>query len=426
MNTITLGSCDVGKKPSDPKDFLKYYHGNEDGKFGTILKDSLQLRDDSRTEWKSFKEKEGNEVIKLQQFLKRAGFMPRATVDGVFGYVTQAATRLFQEYVRTVKGEAGMVPDGRVGPITWKYINEQWGPAEICDWGRGWTATGPSQVSDEYQKWISLLKRAREHYKQQLNASLILSKVESYTRNSDTKKLDDWAFSTQDNPKEEIHLIGITKENQNRHLVDELDDIFILLINGMVFKFWGSTDPRVKGKLDKPFLVEGQHKYRFGWHRLSKDEKGRYLIYRAFKPYKYGVLVVRNDRSDTTMAMDSADIERGLETNYTINIHWSGFGISNWSDGCQVIAGKSYINNRNEVVDCTSFAAGTYGDLNTLGEAKTKGAYNVLTDLILCYAPPNTDHINYTLGRESSLIELDPVFGKDFLSKTLQELQAVD
>ena len=423
MNTITLGSCDVGKKPADLRDFLKYYHSNEEGRFGKILQDSVQLRDDSRTEWKDFQEKEGNEVARLQEFLKKAGFMPRATVDGVFGYVTQAATRLFQEYVRTIKNEASMIPDGRVGPQTWKYINEHWDPNEICEWGKSWTPSGPKSVSEEYQVWLDLLKKAHNHYGSRVEESAVLSGVEAYTGNTDTRKFKSWTLKNIEDTKDQIHLIGVTNDRDTRHLSDALDDIFVLLLNGMVFKFWGSTDPRIKGKLDKPFLVEGQHKYRFGWHRLSKDSKGRYLAYRAFRPYAYGVLVARNSKVDQTL--DYEDIDKGLERNYTINIHWSGYGISNWSDGCQVIVGKSYLNNRDEVVDCQGFAARNYGELNASKPVRTKGAYNVLTDLILCYAPPDTDHINYTLGRESSLNELDSSFGSDWMGNTLGKLKKV-
>ncbi|MCB9332882.1 MAG: hypothetical protein H6574_17570 [Lewinellaceae bacterium] len=50
--------------------------------------------------------------------------MPKAAVDGVFGYATQAATRLFQEYIRSVDGQKDIgTPDGVVGPLTWSFVD---------------------------------------------------------------------------------------------------------------------------------------------------------------------------------------------------------------------------------------------------------------------------------------------------------------
>ncbi|MBK9016947.1 MAG: hypothetical protein IPM82_24395 [Saprospiraceae bacterium] len=174
----------------------------------------------------------------------------------------------------------------------------------------------------------------------------------------------------------------------------------MLLIKGMVFKFWGSTDPSqgVAGKrLDEPFLIEGQHIYRFGWHKVSDAQQ----VYRALKPAKYGVLVFRDRDNDNSLT--PADIAKGLDAtpNNSINIHWSGKGETNYSAGCQVIAGQSYSNHEGKVIDCTAFASPGYADLKN---GKTWGAYNVFTDLVLCYAPEGVNTIAYTLARDESFL----------------------
>ncbi len=404
MSTLLLGKFDSGKKPPELKQFLKPYH--MDG----LLLDKQSFRDDDNTKWRHFSEAPGNQVAALQEFLKAAGFMPRATADGVFGYVTQAGTRLFQEYVRTIEGISEMVPDGIVGNTTMKHIDRWQAAGFVSEWGECWDPNGPGNRSPEYDKWIGLLEKAKIHYLQ--NPHPILTQVSLFNKPTDTRKVSEWEFD----PKE-VHLIGIRRAQDSRQHKRENDDIFILLINGLVFKFWGSTDPSqsLSDRKDEAFLVEGQHKYRFGWHKIFNEAK----IYRALKPYQNGVLVYR-DRDDDN-ALTETDLKSGLDpvTNNTINIHWSGIGSTNFSAGCQVIAGRSYINNRDQVIDCSSFAAASYGIPN-----KTKGAYNVLTDLILCYARPDTNYMYYTLGREESL-KLDAALGTDYALETLERMRHI-
>ncbi|MBI5917582.1 MAG: hypothetical protein HY842_19610, partial [Bacteroidetes bacterium] len=97
----------------------------------------------------------------------------------------------------------------------------------------------------------------------------------------------------------------------------------------------------------------------------------------------------------------AADIAKGLDSkpNGSINIHWSGKGETNYSAGCQVIAGQSYFNHEDKLIDCSAFASPGYSDL---AKGKTRGAYNMLTDLILCYAPEGVQTITYTLSRDES------------------------
>ncbi len=157
-------------------------------------------------------------------------------------------------------------------------------------------------------------------------------------------------------------------------------------------------------KPDEAFLVEGQHNCKYGWHHGT---------YRALKPYGPGVLVYR-DRDDDN-ALTDTDLDIGLDqrANNSINIHWSGIGLSNWSAGCQVIAGQSYINHNNDSIQCIK-----HGENN-----KRKGAYNVLADLIVCYSEKDVDHIYYTLGRDGSL-DLNSFFGIDnYVAATIQKME---
>ena len=383
MKTVRLGSCDTGKRPSDAEDFLTSYHD-----LG-ILKGKKSFRDEDRGKWNHLREVSGQNVAELQQFLFEAGFMGRMATEGIFDYITQASTRLFQEYVRTVEKKANLVPDGIVGPATWNHIERWKSNGQVSEWG---TASA-AKPTPEYSKWMGMLKKAKDHYSRRVDP--ILNQVNTHASTSDTIRPADWNTES-----DEIHLIGIRRNFDRAEDVRTNDDVFILLIKGLVFKFWGSTDPnqQMADRTDEAFLVEGQHLYRFGWHKMWSDAK----VYRALKPFKHGVLVFR-DRDDNN-ALNEHDLNKGLDNdpNRTINIHWSGIGSSNWSAGCQVLVGKSYINHLDEVVDCSSFAARNYGELNNTFK-KTKGAYNLCADLVLSYAEPKINRVYYTLGREESL-----------------------
>lgn len=411
MAVLYLGSCDHGKVPSNRKSFLEPFH--MDG----LLKNVVSFRDDDRTKWRSFREGDSNEVIELQRFLYHAGFMPRANFDGVFGYVTQAATRLFQEYVRTIDNVPTMIPDGIVGSGTLEHIN-RWKQQGIQSlWGQ-FTSNTPTQ---HYSDWIQLLNKAKHHYMS--NPGPILDQLNGISNTYSTRKVSDWDFNTND-----IHLIGVRRNQTLSTINRDNDDLFVLLINGMVFTFWGSTDPSVSmaQRDDEAFLVEGQNKYRFGWHKIWKESK----IYRALKPdTSEGVMIIRDWDNDNSLTendlnvMDNDGSLKGIEVNNSINIHWTGVGRTNFSAGCQVIAGQSYINHNNDLQDCSKFASTSYGGL-TLSHKKTKGAYNVFTDLVLCYAPNNVTHLYYTLGREESL-DLDSNFGSTYAKNTIERLKSI-
>lgn len=388
-STLRLGTVDKGATPSDIKAFLSPYHAV----MVPALQNKLAFRDEGNGTWRKFQEIEGHSVKSTQQFLHEAGFMPRANFDGIYGYVTHAAVRLFQEYVRTVDGDESIgTPDGIAGRNTFRMI-EKWksdkkgSPNFVCDWGRH-SAENPTE---EFSKWISLLSKAKSHFV--ANPHHFSTLVENFPKASDTLKTSDWDVSPNT-----IHLIGVRRNQDTTELKRGNDDLFVLLLNGMVFKFWGSTDPSqamAGSRKDEPFLVEGQHRYRFGWHKISNELK----IYRALKPLSRGVLVFRD--TDNSNSLSHADIVKGLDPtpNLSINIHWSGKGHTNYSAGCQVIAGESYINHKNEAVDCAKFASRGYAGLS---QNQTRGAYNVLTDLILNYAPPGVQSIVYTLSRDES------------------------
>jgi len=395
MKTIKLGATDFGQLPANPFEFLAPYHPF----MSEAMKNKLAFRDEGNQQWRIFTEVEGENVHTLQTFLRDAGFMPTAKIDGIFGYHTLAGLRLFQEYVRTVDGKTSIgKPDGIAGPNTWKHI-EEWKaertetPEFVCRWNRY-----AKQPSENYLEWIELLGAAKNFYLSDKNP--ILEMTDQFPQSSDTIPVADWNVST-----DQIHLVGIRRNEENEvGQRRENDDLFVLLIHGMVFYFWGSTDPNpgMTSRTDIPFLTEGQHLYTFGWHKVSDMNK----VYQALRPASNGVLVFRDRNANR--AFDLVDLVSGLDTtpNPTINIHWSGIGKTNFSAGCQVIAGQSYLNDLGKLVDCSHFASVTYGDL---GHGKTRGAYNVLSDLILNYAPAGVHQVHYTLGRDET----------SFLSPTL-------
>lgn len=414
MRKLTLGSFDAGKINSaeEKKAYLSPYHQDDIDSLTKVMK----FRDDDFRISRKFEEIQGNSISELQEFLRDRGFMPRGVIDGVYDYVTQAAVRLFQEYVRNYdnEGDLNIIPNGIVDEYTIPHL-ERWqkNRNKMCDWAN-WSADRPTA---EYTAWLALLNKAKADY--MANPHPILKQVEQFNRATDTRKVSQWEYGSND-----VHLLGIRVDEEESFETRENNDLFILLIKGMVFKFWGSTDPSAKmtKRSDEAFLVEGQHKYRFGWHNSD---------YRALKPYstKYppgdprrtGVLVYRDQNNDNALTQE--DINKGLDPapNGTINIHWSGIGKTNFSAGCQVISGQSYINHKGEKVDCKRFAA--YGN-GQLGDGKyTKAAYNVLADLIVCYSNPGVDHILYTLGRDGSL-DLDSFFGvENYVESTINKME---
>lgn len=324
-------------------------------------------------------------VTDLQQSLKTLGFFPGGKPDGICGYRTRSAMRLFQEYVRSVE-KRPCLPDGRFGPSTREHV-QRWMSAgqrpvwetAVQAWKRG------TLVDTEYATWLALLASARAQYLAQPTEMLRL--VNTFTGPTDTRKVADWDFGP-----EGIHLIGIRRSVRT----NKFDDLFVLLIKGLVFKFQGSTDPgATTNPLGAPFLVQGQHEFHFGWHKSQQL---------ALRPSERGVLVVR---SKGDFRLDQADVRKGVESNSTIHVHWGGkgltFDVNNWSEGCQVITGSAYVGADGQRVDCSAFCAVNNGEV-AANPAKTRGAYNVIVDLVLGLGsdlPGNT--IRYTLLSEEDV-----------------------
>ena len=401
---------DSGKHPGDLKEYFKVVNGEQlIRNLGSI---ALQFRDDG--DWFPMQQIQGNQIEELQTFLHEKGFLPHNKPNGIYDYVTLAAVRLFQEYVRTVEGDTTIgKPDGWAGTNsttktsnTWKAI-KRWQKDNVVNEWAGFSKDNPTK---EYTKWINLLNANKQKYLANLND--ILMKVETYSKASDTRKVSEWDFSS-----DHVHLLGIRRKQDIGDFADRKranDDIFVLLINGMVFKFWGSTDPNANLALqddieNEAFLVEGQHEYGFNWHKWGNAKK----VYKALRPATKGVLVFRDFIDDD--ALKDEDIAKGLRGPVNdINIHWSGIGSFNFSAGCQVIAGQSYINHRDKPISCKQFAATSYGGLSN---GLTKGAYNVCADLILALTPVGTNTVLYTLGREENL-DLDSSLGRDYAGNT--------
>ena len=320
-------------------------------------------------------------IAQVQQGLHQLGFFPGGEADGICGYRTTSAIRLFQEYVRSVEG-VKCLPDGHFGPQTQAQLQRWLSSGARPDW---------SPKAGEYEAWLGLLQAVKQKYT--ATPSRVLELVNAFAGQSDTRKVRDWDFTGPGN----IHLIGVRRNEA----ANKFDDIFVLLIKGLVFKFQGSTEPGASEHPDgPPHLTPGQHDYHFGWHKRT---------YLALRPRGAGVLVVR---AGADRKLDDTDLARGVHPEPTINIHWGGRGmagdVNNWSEGCQVINGTVYVNPGHQLISCAEFAAVGSKDPTTRPE-KTRGAYNVLVDLVTALSGDMTDNgVKYTLLTEPDL-ELAPV-----------------
>lgn len=344
-------------------------------------------------------------VKQVQQALTAIGLFPGGQADGICGYRTLSTIRLFQEYVRTAE-RLPCDPDGRFGPQSQAHLQRWIGNSDKkTRWAstiERWQAGTLGQ--SEYTEWLSLLGKVKEKYSDQPNRMLEL--VNAFTGNTNTKKVAQWDFDPQ-----RVHLIGIRRGEFS----GKFDDVFVLLIKGLVFKFQGSTEPGSSSDArGTPFLVQGQHDYHFGWHQKK---------YLALRPQSLGgndgVLVVR---SKNDKRLDDSDLDNGLEANSSINTHWGGkggkFDVSSWSAGCQVINGSLYVNDENELIDCSGFVAANNGQV-AKDRSKTRGAYNTLLDLVTALSgDTGSSTVKYMLLSEQDL-DLDPK-----LSQGLAEVRA--
>jgi len=396
-------------------------------------------------------------VTDVQKVLIGTGFFPGGRADGICGYRTRAAIRLFQEYVRTVEGRSSL-PDGIAGPKTCAELQRwvmddgkaNWSAA-LIDWNQVRAApSGGARQKDEsaapespagenpfgenpagensavensareypareftareYTAWLQFLETVKRHY--QSSPSAMHRQVDSFDDETDTRRVDDWMFSPDD-----IHLIGVRHDQRDKARV--FDDVLVLLIRGLVFVFQGSTDPgHSSNPAGAPFLVHGQHDFRFGQHRGS---------YHALRPQhfdRHGVLVVR---SKDDYVLDASDVDAGLEVNGTINIHWGGKGVhrqvKRWSEGCQVIAGSGYRNHTGSVIDCSGYVGINNTEVKDSRGRRTRGAYTVLSDLIVAMSTDiaRAGNIKYMLLNSADLA-LDPTISERLLADRLAGL----
>lgn len=325
-------------------------------------------------------------VREVQTALRDLGFFPGGKVDGICGYRTQAALRLFQEYVRTAEQQAEMVPDGRFGPISQRHLRRWLQSGQRSRWAQRREAWLANPAADSpMRRWLNLLQAVKAE--RLARPSAVLQKVNAWAKPTDTAKVAQWNY---DNPQD-VHLVGVRRSQAT----GRFDDVFVLLIEGLVFKFQGSTEPgSTEDPRGLPFLVPGQHDYHFGWHKRT---------YLALRPMGAGVLVVRSRDA----RFDAADLANGLEANATINIHWGGRGegraINSWSEGCQVINGTLYIDDSDNLVSCAGFAAISPAEV-AANPDKTRGAYNLLADLVTAFSSNNPRQaVKYTLLDEGDL-----------------------
>ncbi|WP_116127942.1 peptidoglycan-binding domain-containing protein [Lewinella sp. IMCC34183] len=391
---------DINYSPEERRAFLELYHHRYIQREGRE-----KFRDDIRGRWYDWEPIPGQRVRALTQQLQAAGFMPHAEHGGVYGYATQAAVRLFQEYVRTIgdperhaRRDPPSWPDGVVGDDT-RYYLERWAETgQRCRWAR-------NEESADYRRWINWLNAATRHYREQPTPAM--QELAGRSHRGDSLLPEEWSFDT-----DEPHLIGIRRRRAAATGDRPNDDLFVLLIQGLSFYFWGSTDPR-KTDGSNLSVIAGQHLYRFNWHKLQESQVDR--LHKGARPAGEGVMT---------------QTEGGAlaEPKKTFNIHWSGVGGNNWSAGCQVISGRSYLNDEGERIDCGEFAAVKYADRGTVGPAGarlTMGAYCVLSDLLFCYTRPpvpgEKPTFRYTLFEENSFAAV-PGIPVDEIGERLRRL----
>jgi hypothetical protein len=127
-------------------------------------------------------------VADVQGALKALGFFPGGPADGICGYRTQAAIRLFQEYVHSVE-KLDCVPDGRFGPQTEQQHLGRWlGDHKVPNWSAavdGWRSN--TLAGTEYAAWLGLLEQVKAQYTS--NPNRMLQMVNAFSQPADTRKV---------------------------------------------------------------------------------------------------------------------------------------------------------------------------------------------------------------------------------------------
>ena len=123
------------------------------------------------------------------------------------------------------------------------------------------------------------------------------------------------------------------------------------------------------------------------------------------------------------------DLERGVQGNGTINIHWGGKGVgrpvNRWSEGCQVITGSGYEDFQGSIVNCAEYVAVNNTEVAESKGKLTRGAYNVLSDLLIALGSglSQPGEISFTLLHENDC-QLDAGIARD-ISASLKSARRV-
>jgi len=304
---------------------------------------------------------EGAEVAALQRTLGALGLYPLDRVDGVFGYRTRSAVRLLQLFARSHPELPNPgAPDGVVGKGTQALLDALAGASPEAIW--------PEQDPDLHARARGLLSAAKDACSADSAWQALLARGAP-----DTLPSDQWSTDLA-----EMHVIGLRRpappDDEDELWNTSNTDLFLVLARERLWVLFGNTEPsrNQTDRSDPARLVRGQHRYRYGWHKLSDGGKCSYL---ALRPWSSGVLVGR------TASYERIPSRTGISS--TINLHWSGEGRTNWSAGCQVVAGRAFLDPRGQAVSCEDFDAAGYSALIDQGQAQTQGAYNLVPDLFL-------------------------------------------
>ena len=190
LSALRLGSVDNGARPTDERAFFERYHKDF---IQVTSKARTHFRDEATSDWNAFRPTNSPDYVKSwQAFLQRAGFLPFQQEEGIFGYVTLAGTRLFQEYVRTVEGieEIG-VPDGIVGSMTRRHAHRWDTEGKVSHWWQG----DQVQPSEEYQMWMDIMQKAKARY--QTDPHEVITAVSAASKTGDTRKIEDWEWKPE-------------------------------------------------------------------------------------------------------------------------------------------------------------------------------------------------------------------------------------
>src|SRR5262245_4449062 len=161
---IKLGTFDPEIQPAALEAYIEY------AKHLTGVDDwQDRLRGEAESEWVDFEKFTSGEmkVAEVQSFLKQAGFFPFGKIDGICGYRTNSAIRLFQEYIRTVEGNASIgFPDGKFGAISAGHARRWQQSAKQADWMN----ISSANPSSECALWLGLLNQLKQTYSADPNA----------------------------------------------------------------------------------------------------------------------------------------------------------------------------------------------------------------------------------------------------------------